>query len=918
MKRIIGLWAIFALSLVLSACGGGGGSSAQTPAAKPTASISMQSPASKSFSLKDGAVTVTLDGSKSTTPNNGTMTYAWEIASRPDNSQATLTSADGKTTGFIADVAGDYIVSLVVKDGVETSAVNRFTVTATDAVPVPKPTASIDIQAPAQSTFSLKDGAVKVNLDGSKSESPRGGNVSYLWELIAAPDLSIAALTSANTNATEFTADVAGEYIISLIVDDGTAKSDVSRVTITATSPVPVAHTETVHSAVLGTKSISLDARKSTLPTGETGELTYQWTLTNKPENSDGHITNADKALANLVIDLEGEYRVALVVKFGDVESQPVEIKATVASGNAQPVAKADDITIKLGQEAVLDGSASSDPEGKRLQYRWQWTHSPVEPDENPVPELVDGKKSIARFTPKAVGEYKLTFFVFDGNRKSDEKEITVKVEKDTNATTNQLPVGNLVATGYYPSYSIGEQELGLRANFEFVGYDPEGEPLQIVSAELIEKPAGSSAQLVNIGSWAPLGKKIQKLDKLGDYRVRMTVSDGVNELVSEATMTARIGQVNGQPSTRGVDVQAKSVLLGQALVFDASSRDPNDDPMTFHWELVDKPDNSNAKIEPIVEPNSGELRRARVLTDAPGSYTARLIVEDDRGLRAKSYEQDTGFAKLSNSKPEIRSVVWARNWGRLKPGENYYQILTCMSLLHRPIVVDPDGDEIDIFKHTRNELVTTPEGGTFTSSSSAKAADCPDARGQVFTKPGTYVFRYYASDLIEDADPYDFVVQVDDVANAKGVRLRSLNSRDQSLWYPLPYENKPPYGNVFRPTTRPIEDDQAIRWSLEATDGDYTIENVKVSHINGGLKDLTPYFEGLEEGQVIKKGESLEFKTWMRAIPCVRTDIKGEGFHFSFNIKEIPEITFVYENWLGASSSRFSRWKQCEPGQIN
>jgi hypothetical protein len=52
-----------------------------------------------------------------------------------------------------------------------------------------------------------------------------------------------------------------------------------------------------------------------------------------------------------------------------------------------------------------------------------------------------------------------------------------------------------------------------------------------------------------------------------------------------------------------------------------------------------------------------------------------------------------------------------------------------------------------------------------------------------------------------------------------------------------------------------------------------------------------------------------------MRAVTCIRNENSGEGFHFSFNIKEIPEITFVYEGWLGASKSSSSKWTAFEAG---
>ena len=779
--------------------------------------------------------------------------------------------------------------------------------------PLPLPTAVISVIGADNNTFSLKDGPVTVELGSTSSSTERDASLSRQWQLVAKPELSTAELTNTDKENTKIITDLPGKYVVSLIVTDGTERSEATRITLTATSSVPVAVTQSVYSIKLGTDELALDASHSSLPTGETGELDYLWRIIEKPQDSAGYLSLKDQSQPTLQLDVAGDYKLQLVVSFNGVDSEPSNVVVTVSSGNAPPVATVEDITIELGQEVVLDASASVDPEGEALQYRWRWDHSAVKPSAMPIPELTGATTEKLRVIPQAVGTYHLVFFVFDGQWKSTEKDVLVTVKNVTKPTTNEAPIGKLVATGYYPSYSIGEQEVGLRAEFNFVGYDKEGEPLQIISAELIEKPAGSEATLVKIGSWKPLGKKIQKLDVVGTYRVRMTVSDGVNELVTTATMEAKIGNVNGQPSTRGVNAQSNSVLVGDQLVFDASSKDPNSDPMTFHWELTDKPDGSKAVIEAVTEPESQELRRAIVITDVPGSYTARLIVEDDRGLFAKSYAQEHGFAKLVNTAPIIRSVVWARNWSRLSPDEKFYQILPCMSLLHRPVVVDADGDEV----FTHEELISTPEGGKFTSYPSKE--DCPDTRGQVFTKPGTYTFRYYASDGIDDAADYDFVVKVDSFDEAKGVRLRSINAEGESLWRPLPYENIPPFANGFRASAYPYLEEGAIAWSLSAIDADYTIENVVTRHINGDLTGLTPWFEGLSEGQIITQGESLNFKTWLPAVPCLRNNDKAEGFHLSFNIKEIPEITFVYETWRAANdqSSR-SEWRQCTEGELN
>lgn len=105
--------------------------------------------------------------------------------------------------------------------------------------------------------------------------------------------------------------------------------------------------------------------------------------------------------------------------------------------------------------------------------------------------------------------------------------------------------------------------------------------------------------------------------------------------------------------------------------------------------------------------------------------------------------------------------------------------------------------------------------------------------------------------------------------------------------------------------------------WSIEAMDGDYTVVDVQLRHINGGLNDLTPQFEGLAENQVIRQGERLAFTTWFPTVTCMRTDDAAEGFHFSFRIKELPEATFVYENWLVATQGALNQWPTCAPGEV-
>lgn len=87
-------------------------------------------------SVVQGAL-VSLDGSASSDANGDALTYQWNFVSKPTGSSANLTGANTATPNFMTDVAGDYLVGLVVSDGVLTSpvSVTKVSVAASTGVP---------------------------------------------------------------------------------------------------------------------------------------------------------------------------------------------------------------------------------------------------------------------------------------------------------------------------------------------------------------------------------------------------------------------------------------------------------------------------------------------------------------------------------------------------------------------------------------------------------------------------------------------------------------------------------------------------------------------------------------------------------------------------------------------------------------
>jgi hypothetical protein len=76
-----------------------------------------------------------------------------------------------------------------------------------------------------------------VTLNGSASSDANGDTLTYIWTLISKPAGSGAALVSATSATPTFTADLAGSYVATLVVNDGKVNSDPSTVTVTAAVP---------------------------------------------------------------------------------------------------------------------------------------------------------------------------------------------------------------------------------------------------------------------------------------------------------------------------------------------------------------------------------------------------------------------------------------------------------------------------------------------------------------------------------------------------------------------------------------------------------------------------------------------------------------------------------------------------------
>jgi hypothetical protein len=167
---------------------------------------------------------VTLSGTGAD-PQNLPITFQWSLISKPSGSAASLSSADIPDPTFVVDGAGTYVAQLIVNDGLLSSKPSTVTISTACSQPV----------ANAGMNQNVQVGQV-VTLNGSGSGDVCHDPLTYVWSLTTRPPASGATLSGPNTAVPTFLTDVAGVYVVQLIVSNGFTSSNPATVTISASA----------------------------------------------------------------------------------------------------------------------------------------------------------------------------------------------------------------------------------------------------------------------------------------------------------------------------------------------------------------------------------------------------------------------------------------------------------------------------------------------------------------------------------------------------------------------------------------------------------------------------------------------------------------------------------------------------------
>lgn len=278
-------------------------------------------------------LSVDVDGTGSSDPENTALTYAWTFG---DGATAT-----GATASHAYATDGTYTVTLLVTDAGGAS--NSATTTVTVATPNAAPVAVIGTPVVDHLT---------VQVDGSGSNDD-GAVAGYAWTFGDGGTASTAVATHSYATA--------GTYTVTLVVTDnlGLASDPVTTtVTVAAPNTAPVPHIAT---PVVDGLTVDVDGSGST----DDGTIaSWAWSF--------GEGADATGATASHTYAAGGTYTITLTVTDNLGVSASTTTSVTVVKPNEKPVAVIATPTVDLNSVSV-DGSGSTDADGSITSWAWQF-----------------------------------------------------------------------------------------------------------------------------------------------------------------------------------------------------------------------------------------------------------------------------------------------------------------------------------------------------------------------------------------------------------------------------------------------------------------------------------------------------------------------------------------------------------------
>lgn len=531
MKRSL---LFISVAAMLSACGGSDGDNNDSPSPGPTnkAPNVVLNDYQKQINLGDALV---LDASRSVDPEGDELTFQWSIIEKPSSSGLALIDNSTPAISMAPDIAGSYIFSVKVCDA-EPVCTTKQLDTVVAKAPLPPANTPATPIFELNAAYPLGD---TVKLDASKSYDADGDEITYQWLLKQKPAGSQAQLSSVDTVISSITPDVAGQYEIGLVADDGKGEGVSQTIhgfeaTKANLPPVANAGDDMVTNPNI---LIQLNGRDSYDPDGSS--VSYAWRVAEQPELANVTIKEPNIASPSVQLTVPGIYRFELAVTDASGATTQDTVQVEVNKENVPPVAVPGAAqSVIVGDLVQLDGSQSHDPDGDAISHQWTFSNKPF----GSSAQLNNADQVSPSFIADVAGDYVVALTVSDGKSARLSATATVRISAEIK---NAKPIAAINA----------EKVVGLNKAVTLDGStssDADGDALTY-SWKLVSKPTFSFASLRDANSMTASVTP----DETGIYIAELVVNDGHEDSDPVRVSIDAIKVINPLPTGSGVMIKS-------------------------------------------------------------------------------------------------------------------------------------------------------------------------------------------------------------------------------------------------------------------------------------------------------------------------------------------------------------------------
>jgi hypothetical protein len=462
-----------------------------------------------------------------------------------------------------------------------------------------------------------------IELDGTDSENPDGGELSYRWTQLDGPKVELSDPSAAKPY---FRTGKPGLYRFQLVVVANGLVSDpaIVELMIERENQPPVARSPGEVVSEVG-KPVEISGRDSFDPDG--AGLSYRW----RPLTPGFELSGVDLngPVLSFVPEVDGVFEIELIVSDGEAVSRPSLTRLSVKPKPRPPVARGKVIpreiptvpgaeqamappgsgtrpvaalegpsTARMGEPVMLDARGSRGRSGSRLEYLWRQKSGPFIRDFEVV---FDG--AAERFLPPRPGDYEFELVVADGSGESEPAVHRLRVVKDADppvavvvAPTRAMP-GALIRMDATQSYDLGGSPLNYL-------WRQTGGPK--VTNYVIDERLGDSAP-----AFYPAGP--------GIYSFELTVSNGKRKS-RPVEVDIEVGGARRPPELRLEGPAA--ARAGETLALAAAVGNAEGADWLFAWRQIEGP-------APALPARTTGLR-AVIAPPLPGRYAFELSALKD------------------------------------------------------------------------------------------------------------------------------------------------------------------------------------------------------------------------------------------------------------------------------------------------